>query len=114
MRDGLFLTSERKTFEERGADHVYRQLEQAAWFTRTWGDAYGYALVATGRAIVMVDAVMNVWDAAAIQPILREAGGVFCDWQGEETIHHGEGIGTIPEVLEEVLQITRPFSSFNR
>ncbi len=107
LADGLFLTSERKSFDERGATDVYRQLEEAAWVTRTWGDAYGYALVATGRAILMVDALMNVWDAAAIQPILREAGGIFCDWQGESSIHHGEGIGTVPGVLEEVLRITR-------
>ena len=33
---------------------------------RTWGDCYGYLLVATGRAEVMVDPIMNLWDAAAV------------------------------------------------
>ena len=86
-----------------------RRSEHAAWLTRTWGDCYGYLLVATGRAELMVDPIMNVWDAAAIQPILEEAGGTFTDWQGHPTIHAGEGIATNGRVLEEVLKITRLF-----
>ena len=50
-----------------------------------------------------MDPVMSVWDAAALQPILEEAGGTFTDWQGNGTIYHGEGIGTNRRVLEEVL-----------
>ena len=104
---GLFVTSERITFDERDAGDTFRCLESAARTTRTWGDAYGYALVATGRAVAMIDPLMQVWDAAAVQPILREAGGIFTDWQGEPTIHGGEGIGTVPSVLPEILEITR-------
>src|SRR5215813_911529 len=57
---------------------------------RTWGDCYGYLLVATGRAEVMVDGVMAPWDAAALQPIVEEAGGVFTDWSGRPTAFGGE------------------------
>ncbi len=52
----------------------------AGW--RTWGDCYGYALVATGRTDAMLDPVMSLWDAAALAPIIDEAGGVFTDWDG--------------------------------
>ena len=95
---------------ERGAASVFHELERRAYVTRTWGDCYGYLLVATGRAEVIVDPVMNVWDAAALQPILQEAGGTFTDWQGRPTIFSGEGIGTNGQVLEEVLSITRPYA----
>ena len=61
----------------------------------------------TVNAEVMVDPMMSVWDAAALQPILEEAGGTFTDWQGRPTIHSGEGIATNGKVLEEVLTITR-------
>jgi fructose-1,6-bisphosphatase/inositol monophosphatase family enzyme len=54
----------------------------------------------------MVDPVMNVWDSAAVQPIVEEAGGTFTDWQGVSTIHAGEAIATNGRVLEEVLAIT--------
>jgi histidinol phosphatase-like enzyme (inositol monophosphatase family) len=58
---------------------------------RTWGDCVGYLLVATGRAEVMVDAVMQPWDAAPLQPIIEEAGGVFGDFNGRATAF-GDGV----------------------
>jgi len=50
---------------------------------RSWGDCYGYVLVATGRAELMVDDRLSPWDVAALVPIIEEAGGVFTDWQGQ-------------------------------
>ena len=102
---GVFVSSQVDSFAPRG--DAFRQLQQAAYITRTWGDAYGYMLVATGRAEVMVDPIMNVWDAAPLQPILEEAGGSFTDWQGAPTVHAGEGVGCNQRVLDDVLAITR-------
>ena len=109
LSDGLFATSEAASFAERGAGNAYQALESRAYVTRTWGDAYGYALVATGRAVAMVDPILNAWDVAAILPILQEAGGIFCNWQGEATIYGGDGVGTVPAVLDEVIAITQEF-----
>jgi histidinol phosphatase-like enzyme (inositol monophosphatase family) len=110
LSEALFVTTETGSFDHRGASDAYRRLENAAALTRTWGDCYGYLLVATGRAEVMIDPIMNVWDAAAIQPILEEAGGVFTDWGGEPTIYSGEGIGANRLVIDEVLAITRAYA----
>jgi histidinol-phosphatase len=110
LKQSLYVTSDVRSFDERGALAVHEQLQQAAWYARTWGDCYGYFLVATGRAAVMVDPIMNEWDAAALLPLLVEAGGSFTDWSGRSRIDGGEGIGTNGEVLEQVLAITRPFS----
>jgi histidinol-phosphatase len=109
LAESLFLTSEIKTFLDAGRGPAYDQLQSAAWRSRTWGDCYGYLLVATGRAEVMVDPRMNVWDCAALQPILEEAGGTFTDWNGTPTIHAGEAIATNGHVLKEVLAITERF-----
>jgi len=109
LADGLFVTSQVDSFGKRGAAAAFDALQQAAYITRTWGDCYGYLLVATGRAEVMVDPIMNIWDAAAIQPIIEEAGGTFTDWQGNATIHAGEAIATNGLVSGEVLSITRKF-----
>ena len=84
------------------AEHVGQPPRTEAWdtlrarsaFNRTWGDCYGYALVATGRAEAMLDAAASVWDAAAIQPIIEEAGGVFTDWTGAATHTGGSMIAT--------------------
>ena len=61
---------------------------------RGWGDCYGHCLVATGRADVMLDAVMNPWDCAALLPILDESGGRFTDWRGQARIDGGDAVST--------------------
>jgi len=109
LSEGLFCTSEVKTFFKVGRGEAYNRLQNAAWLSRTWGDGYGYLLVATGRAEVMVDPKMNVWDCAALQPIIEEAGGTFTDWKGEPTIYGGEAVATNGHVLEEVLGITSEY-----
>jgi histidinol phosphatase-like enzyme (inositol monophosphatase family) len=109
LAEGLFLFSQVDTFAHRGAGAAFEALQKTAYIARTWGDCYGYLLVATGRAEVMVDPIMNVWDSAAVQPIVEEAGGTFTDWQGNPTIHAGEAIATNRLLLDEVLAITRRF-----
>ena len=101
------LTSSDTRWPGEARQHAYTHLQQACGTSRTWGDCYGYILVATGRAEVMIDPIMNVWDAAAVAPIVTEAGGTFTDWQGKSTIHAGEAIATNGKILDEVLAITR-------
>ncbi len=108
LSQGVFVTSQVDSFWLReGGAEVFQELQKRAYVTRTWGDCYGYLLVATGRVEVMVDPEMNVWDAAAVQPIMEESGASFTDWSGQPTIHSQEGIGAAPGVVEEVLAITR-------
>src|SRR5262245_51571484 len=109
LAEALFITSQVEGYAERGAAAAFNALLRTAYITRTWGDCYGYLLVATGRAEVMIDPVLNVWDAAAVQPIVEEAGGTFTDWQGIATIHAGEAIATNGLVLDEVLAVTRGY-----
>lgn len=94
LSKAVFVTSQVDSFAERGAGDAYQRLESAAWITRSWGDGYGYLLVATGRAELMIDPVCSAWDVAAILPILVEAGGQFTDWKGSPTTRGGDGVGT--------------------
>jgi histidinol-phosphatase len=103
LAKSLFITSEVIDFQRKGRGDAYDRLQAAARLTRTWGDGYGYLMVATGRADVMVDPIMAVWDAAALPPILEEAGGTFTDWRGNKTFQGGEGIATNGLLLDEVL-----------
>ncbi len=82
---------------------------QSPQFPPDWGDGYGYLMVATGRAELMVDPKMNVWDCAALQPVIEEAGGTFTDWKGEPTIYSGDAVATNGKVLDEALAITREY-----
>ncbi|MBL9092230.1 MAG: histidinol-phosphatase [Planctomycetaceae bacterium] len=107
LGEGLFCTSESRNFERIGRFDAYVKLQNSARIARSWGDAYGYLLVAVGRAEVMVDPMMHVWDCAALQPVIEEAGGTFTDWNGTPTIHATNSIATNGKVLDEVLAITR-------
>jgi histidinol phosphatase-like enzyme (inositol monophosphatase family) len=87
------------TTDERFRERPHRRagwarVASAASISRSWGDCFGYLLVATGRAELMCDAVLSPWDAAAVYPIVREAGGVFTDWDGRDTALGGSAIAT--------------------
>jgi histidinol phosphatase-like enzyme (inositol monophosphatase family) len=107
LSQGLFLTSEVRSFVEIGRREVYDRLQAAARLSRSWGDCYGYLMVATGRAEVMVDPVAALWDLAPLLPILTEAGGRFTDWQGRATIHSGQAVATNGVVFDEVMRLVR-------
>ncbi|MBC8161148.1 MAG: histidinol-phosphatase [Roseiflexaceae bacterium] len=105
LADALLLATDAESMERYGRGAAYRRLVAATKMQRTWGDAYGYALVATGRAEVMLDPAMSIWDCAALLPVLQEAGGTFTDWQGTPTINASEAIATNGLVLADVLRI---------
>ncbi|MDR2115189.1 MAG: histidinol-phosphatase [Planctomycetaceae bacterium] len=105
INEALFLTSEVLTFDKSDRQNSYKRLERNVCLTRTWGDAYGYFLVATGRAEIMVDPILSDWDAGPLLVILEEAGGRFTDWKGTPTISGKEGVGTNGFLHDNVLRI---------
>jgi histidinol-phosphatase len=94
LRDATVLTTDARFSDQESRREGWRALAERSFVARTWGDAYGYLLVATGRAEVMMDPVMNPWDAAPFLPIITEAGGVFTDWGGQHTAFGGNAIAT--------------------
>lgn len=94
-------------FAKYGRAEAWARLQAATAFRAGWGDAYGHALVASGRLELMLDPVMNAWDCGPFPVLLREAGGRFCDWSGEETIHGGEAISTTQTLWPEVQRLIR-------
>ena len=86
---------------------AYERLVAGTRLQRTWGDCYGYVLVATGRAEIMLDPAMNPWDCAPLLPILREAGGHFTTWDGTPTIWGPDAVGTNAALHGQVLDVLR-------
>lgn len=105
LKDAVLLGSEIGHFGDK--DRAWQQLIRSTYIQRTWGDCYGYLLVATGRAEIMVDAKMMVWDCAPFTVIMEEAGGTFTDWQGNPSIYGGESVATNGALFEQVMAITR-------
>jgi len=102
LADATVLTTDERFPERPERAAPWRALARAASVSRTWGDCFGYLLVATGRAEVMCDGTMSVWDAAALQPIIEEAGGVFTDWLGVPTAFGGSAVATNRALADEV------------
>lgn len=69
---------------------VFARLVDAGVQLRTWGDAYGYALLASGRVEAMVDPVLAWWDIAALTVIVPEAGGTLTNWVGSPSLQPDE------------------------
>ena len=92
-----------RSFAQRNRGRVFDDLAAKAGLLRGWGDCYGHLLVATGRAEIMLDPVLNPWDCAPLVPILQEAGGTFTDWKGVATIHGGNGVSTNAHLFDEVM-----------
>jgi histidinol-phosphatase len=65
---------------------AWERLRDRARLVRTWGDCYGYLMVASGRADAMLDPAMNLWDVAALYPVITEAGGRITTWAGEDRV----------------------------
>ncbi len=105
LEDAVLLTTDFCRMETMGYQAALDQLCRATKLQRTWGDAYGHILVATGRAEIMIDPKMAVWDNGPLLPILEEAGGCFTDWQGNATIHSDNAFSTNGNLHEAVRQI---------
>ena len=119
LAQATVLATDERFPEHRSRRDAWQHLARRAAISRTWGDCYGYLLVATGRAEVMVDDIVSAWDSAAIQPIIEEAGGILTDWTGKPTAFGGDVIATnallartVRDILvDEVARAERPAKS---
>lgn len=107
LSKALLLCTDYAHYPRAGKQEAFERLCAATALQRTWGDCYGHCLVATGRAELMLDAGMHVWDCAALLPILRGAGGTFTDWTGVSTIHGPDAISSNGVLLDSILKTIR-------
>jgi histidinol-phosphatase len=108
LADALVCSSDFTSFAAwsggRTAGEAARaRIEAACRIARTWGDGYGYLLVATGRAEAMIDPLMNRWDAAAVETVVIEAGGRYTGWHGRAGIDSRDGLATNGLVHDEAV-----------
>src|SRR6056297_2460838 len=105
LSKATFLSTEVTTFAQYGFSAPFSELLNKTRLHRTWGDAYGHMMVASGRADIMIDPILNIWDAAALLPIVTEAGGSYSDVHGEPSIKTGNAISTNSSLLPEILSL---------
>lgn len=105
LGEATVLTTDERFLKTPQHAERWRALANRSAVSRSWGDCYGYLLVATGRAEVMTDGIVGAWDTAPLLPIIEEAGGVFTDWNGRVTAFGGSAIATNAALAREVRSI---------
>lgn len=108
LAKATIVTSASPFSDNESITQRWQTLEAAALVSRTWGDCFGYLMVATGRAEVMADPMLSLWDIAAFLPIISEAGGVLTDFAGTETAFGGNAIATNSALGASVRRILIP------
>jgi myo-inositol-1(or 4)-monophosphatase len=86
IEDAVLLTTDLANIAKRRNGPAFDAVAARAGLFRTWGDCYGYLLVATGHADAMCDPIMHSWDIQALVPVIRGAGGVITDWTGGDPV----------------------------
>lgn len=105
IEDAVLLTTDHLAVEEFQNLPKFEQLMRKVKLYRQWGDCYGYYLVASGFAQIMIDPIMNVWDTMALIPIIKGAGGIITDYQGKNAEEGESIIAATPNIHKEVISI---------
>jgi myo-inositol-1(or 4)-monophosphatase len=105
IEESVILTTDYKDFSKYKPRAGFDKLINKCRISRTWGDCYGYYLLVSGKAHVMIDPAMSIWDKMALIPVIRGAGGTITDFYGNAP-EDGDGIvASIPGLHEEVISI---------
>lgn len=85
----------------------FERLRKQTQLFRTWGDCYGYLMLAAGSADIMIDAIMNPWDILPLVPIIRGAGGVITTWSGGDPVSGTSCVAASERLHPQVMRLLR-------
>ncbi len=105
LGEALFCATGFDNFVRIGKADALERMLAAVRLARGWSDCYGHCLVATGRADIMIDPLMNIWDNAPLAPIVEEAGGRFTSIGGARTIREPNALSTNGLLHDAVLAL---------
>lgn len=104
LSDAVLLTTDYLNVEKYQDVLKFNNLIHKVNYFRGWGDCYGYYLLATGFADIMVDPIMSFWDIAAIVPIIKGAGGVITDYHGNDPLKGKSIIAASREIHSKIIR----------
>jgi len=104
ISDAVLLTTDHINIEEYQNLEKFEKLIRKVKLYRSWGDCYGYYLLATGFADVMIDPIMSFWDTMALIPIIKGAGGIISDYKGDDPVNGNGIIAASPGIHSKVIK----------
>src|SRR5690625_930512 len=105
IKDVRLLTTDLQNISRHQNRANFESLAEQVNFMRTWGDCYGYLLLATGWADVMVDPIVNPWDFLPLIPVIQGAGGMITTWSGEDPLKGDSIVATNKILHSRVIEI---------
>lgn len=108
LAEASLMTTDVRFIAQCGYQKPYDRLAQSVRLERTWGDAYGYLMLAAGRADIMFDPELNIWDAAPLKIIIEEAGGAYFNINGGSSIQIPNAIASTNELKTAILDLFQP------
>jgi myo-inositol-1(or 4)-monophosphatase len=105
LSDAVLLTTDHLNIKKYRDINKFNSLLDKIKLYRNWGDCYGYYLLATGYADIMIDPVMNIWDFMALIPVIKGAGGIITDYKGGDPVKGNSIIASVPGIHNEVIKI---------
>lgn len=105
LAEATLLTTDHLNIEKYQDAKKFDELIHRVKLYRNWGDCYGYYLVATGYADIMIDPIMNIWDSSAVIPIIRGAKGIITDYHGNDAVKGESIIAASPEIHKEIIRM---------
>ncbi|MEV6430673.1 histidinol-phosphatase [Nocardia sp. NPDC051463] len=90
-------------WRERGLREHFLALTDDVWRVRGYGDFLTYCLLAEGAVDIATEPEVSLWDLAALDILVREAGGRFTSLHGEPGPHGGDAIATNGLLHDDVL-----------
>lgn len=105
LNEAVLLTTDHLNIAKYQNKEKFDKLISQTKLYRNWGDCYGYYLLATGYADIMVDPIMSLWDLMALIPIIKGAGGVITDYHGNNAVHGNSIIASASGIHEKVIKI---------
>ncbi|WP_186290538.1 histidinol-phosphatase [Gordonia zhaorongruii] len=94
-------------WKDRGIRDAFVDLTDRVWRVRGYGDFFNYCLVAEGAVDVAAEPEVSLWDLAAVDVLVREAGGRFTDLDGESGPAGGSALASNGLLHDEVLTALR-------
>lgn len=104
IADAELLTTDPRRPHQHFDGAKFDSLCDEAKLLRSWGDCYGYLMVACGRADAMLDPILNLWDLLPLIPVIRGAGGIITDWEGNDPVNGSSAIVANPILHAQLLE----------
>jgi histidinol phosphatase-like enzyme (inositol monophosphatase family) len=105
LSDATLLTTDHLNIAMYQDREKFNGLLRRVKLYRNWGDCYGYYLLATGFADIMIDPIMNIWDTMALIPIINGAGGIITDYKGNPAETGDSIIAASPILHADVIEL---------